>query len=127
MDKGPASDARPLFIQHDPGECRMGSTAAQRVEVAISSTEYDLAIARDLAERLTTRLSASSKFAIQIAATADVATSRTKDDNAVWAKARIVVVLHDRLGGNTPATAAAAVALTARKAKSTSKTTRVIR
>lgn len=105
----------------------MSAMAAQRVEVAISSTEYDLAIGRDLAERLTTRLSASSKHAIHIGATADVATSRTKDDTAVWAKARIVVVLHDRLWGKTPATALAATALTARKAKSTAKTIRVIR
>ena len=105
----------------------MGSTPAQRVEVAISSTEYDLAIARDLAERLTTRLSAGSKHAIHIGATADVATSRVKDDSAVWARARIVVVLHDRLWSKTPATALAATALTARKAKSTAKTIRVVR
>src|SRR5438270_11916929 len=105
----------------------MSSSAAQRVEVAISSTEYDLAIARGLAERLTTRLSASSKYAIQIGAAADVATSRAKDESAVWAKARIVVVLHDRLWGKTPATALAATALAIRKAKSTAKTIRVVR
>ena len=105
----------------------MGSTPAQRVEVAISSTEYDLAIARDLAERLTTRLSAGSKHAIHIGATSDVATSRVKDESAVWARARIVVVLHDRLWSKTPATALAATALTARKAKSTAKTIRVVR
>ena len=104
----------------------MGSTAA-RVEVAISSTEYDLAIAKGLAERLTTRLSASGKQAIQIGATADVAASKAKDDSAMWAKARIVVVLHDRLWGKTPATALAEAALIARKAKSTAKTIRVVR
>ena len=105
----------------------MGSTAAQRIEVAISSTEYDLAIAKDFAERLTTRLSAGSKSAIQIGATADIATSKGKDEGAIWAKARIVVVLHDRLWGKTPATELAAQSLTARKAKSTAKTIRVIR
>jgi hypothetical protein len=105
----------------------MGATATQRIEVAISSTEYDLAIARDLAERLTAKLSAGGKNAIQIAAAADVGTSRGKDDGALWAKARIVVVLHDRLWGKTPATAAAATALTTRKTKSSAKTIRVIR
>jgi hypothetical protein len=105
----------------------MGTTATQRVEVAISSTEYDLAIAKDLAERLTTRLSSSGKHAVHIGAAADVATSKTKDDNSVWTKARIVVVLHDRLWGKTPATSIAAAALTTRKAKSSAKTTRVIR
>jgi len=45
----------------------------------------------------------------------------------VWAKARIVVVLHDRLWGKTPATALAMSTLIARKAKSTAKTIRVIR
>src|SRR5436305_7625864 len=99
----------------------MASTAA-RVEVAISSTEYDLAIARDLADRLTSRLSAASKNAIQIFATADVVPSKTKDEGAVWTKARVVVVLHDRLWSKTPATAAAAAGLAARKSKSSSKT-----
>lgn len=103
------------------------STTAHRVEVAISSTEYDLAIAKDLAERVITRLSASSKNAVQIGATADIATSRTKDEGAIWVKARIVVVLHDRLWGKTPATALAATALVARKAKSSAKSIRVIR
>jgi hypothetical protein len=105
----------------------MGATATQRIEVAISSTEYDLAIARDLAERLTARLSAGGKNAVHIAATADVGTSKGKDEGAVWSKARIVVVLHDRLWGKTPATALASSALTARKAKSNAKTIRVIR
>lgn len=105
----------------------MGATATQRVEVAISSTEYDLAIAKDLADRLTARLSGSARNAIHIGAAADVSTSRVKDDGAVWAKARIVVVLHDRLWGKTPATALAASALTARKAKTSAKSIRVIR
>jgi hypothetical protein len=105
----------------------MGATATQRIEVAISSTEYDLAIARDLAERLTARLSAGGKNAVHIAATADVGTSKGKDEGAVWSKARIVVVLHDRLWGKTPATALASSALTARKAKANAKTIRVIR
>src|SRR5260370_20628224 len=127
MDRGLPSAHGPFsFEEAQESDC-MSSTAAQRVEVAISSTEYDLAIGRDLAERLTTRLSAGSKNAIHIGATADVATSRTKDDTAMWAKARIVVVLHDRLWGKTPATALAATALTARKARSTAKTIRVIR
>lgn len=105
----------------------MGSTATHRPEVAISSTEYDLAIARELAERLTARLSAGGKHAVYLGATADSSPARAKDDNAAWAKARIVVVLHDRLWGKTPATAIAATALTARKAKSTARTIRVIR
>jgi hypothetical protein len=105
----------------------MGSTATQRVEVAISSTEYDLAIARDLAERLTARLSSGGKHAVHIGAAADLATSRTKDDNSVWTKARIVVVLHDRLWGKTPATSVAAAGLATRKAKSSAKSVRVIR
>jgi hypothetical protein len=105
----------------------MGSTATHRPEVAISSTEYDLAIARDLAERLTARLSAGGKHAVYIGATSDASPARAKDDNAAWAKARIVVVLHDRLWGRTPASANAATALTARKAKSSAKTIRVIR
>jgi hypothetical protein len=104
----------------------MGSTA-QRIEVAISSTEYDLAIAKDLAERIITRLPASSKNAVQIGAAADIATSRAKDEGAIWARARIVVVLHDRLWGKTPATAMATTALTVRKAKSLAKSIRVIR
>ena len=105
----------------------MGSTATQRPEVAISSTEYDLAIARDLAERLIGRLSSGGKHAVYLGATADVSPARTKDDNTAWSKARIVVVLHDRLWGKTPATELAASALTARKAKSTAKSIRVIR
>jgi hypothetical protein len=105
----------------------MGSTATQRVEVAISSTEYDLAIATDLAQRLTGRMSAAGKNAVSIGATADVSTSKAKDESAVWTKARIVVVLHERLWGKTPATALAAAALTERKAKSSAKTIRVIR
>src|SRR4051812_28252521 len=105
----------------------MGSTATQRVEVAISSTEYDLAIARDLAERLASRLSSGGKHAVLIGAAADIATSKTKDDNSVWTKARIVVVLHDRLWGKTPATSIAAAGLTTRKAKASAKTIRVIR
>jgi hypothetical protein len=105
----------------------MGATATQRPEVAISSTEYDLAIARDLADRLLGRLSAGGKHAVYIGATADASPARAKDDSVAWAKARIVVVLHDRLWGKTPATASAAAALTARKAKSTAKTIRVIR
>ena len=102
----------------------MGSTATQRPEVAISSTEYDLAIARDLAERLIGRLSSGGKHAVYLGATADVSPARTKDDNTAWSKARIVVVLHDRLWGKTPATELAASALTARKAKSTAKSIR---
>jgi hypothetical protein len=105
----------------------MGSTATQRVEVAISSTEYDLAIATDVAQRLTTRLSAGGKSAVTIGATSDAAIAKTKDDSAVWSKARIVVVLHERLWGKTPATALAALALTERKAKSNAKTIRVVR
>ena len=105
----------------------MGSTATQRVEVAISSTEYDLAIATDLAQRLTARLSAGGKNAVTIGATSDAATVKTKDEGAIWSKARIVVVLHERLWGRTPATALAALALTERKAKSNAKTIRVIR
>jgi hypothetical protein len=104
----------------------MASTAS-RIEVAISSTEYDLAIARDLAERLIGRLSSGGKNAVYLGATADASPARAKDDEAAWAKARIVVVLHDRLWGKTPATAAAAAALTARKSKSTAKSIRVIR
>jgi hypothetical protein len=105
----------------------MGSTATSRPEVAISSTEYDLAVARDLAERLIGRLSSSSKNAVYLGATADASPARTKDDNTAWAKARIVVVLHDRLWGKTPATALAATALAARKTKSNAKSIRVIR
>lgn len=105
----------------------MGSTATQRPEVAISSTEYDLAVARDLAERLIGRLSSGGKHAVYIGATADVSPARTKDDNTAWAKARIVVVLHDRLWGKTPATELAATALAARKTKANAKTIRVIR
>src|SRR5687767_13172542 len=104
----------------------MASTAS-RNEVAISSTEYDLAIARDLAERLIGRLSSGGKNAVYLGATADASPARAKDDEAAWGKARIVVVLHDRLWGKTPATAAAAAALTARKSKSTAKSIRVIR
>lgn len=105
----------------------MGATATQRPEVAISSTEYDLAVARDLAERLIGRLSSGGKNAVYIGATADVSPTRTKDDNAAWAKARIVVVLHDRLWGKTPATELAAAALAERKTKANAKTIRVIR
>jgi hypothetical protein len=105
----------------------MGSTATTRPEVAISSTEYDLAVTRDLAERLIGRLSSGSKNAVYIGATADVSPARAKDDGNAWAKARIVVVFHDRLWGKTPATAAAATALAARKTKANAKSIRVIR
>src|SRR4051812_33251430 len=105
----------------------MGTTAANRPEVAISSTEYDLAVVRELAERLAGRLSSAAKSAIYIGATADASPARAKEDAAAWSKARIVVVLHDRLWGKTPATELAATALAARKAKSTAKTIRVIR
>jgi hypothetical protein len=100
--------------------------SASRIEVAISSTEYDLAVARDLAERLTGRLSSGGKNAVYLGATADASPARAKDDANAWAKARIVVVLHDRLWGKTPATAQAATALAARK-KTGPKSIRVIR
>ena len=125
---GACHSARPLFIRLQlRGNVLMGSTATQRPEVAISSTEYDLAVARDLAERLIGRLLASSRNAIYIGATADASPARAKDDANAWAKARIVVVLHDRLWGKTPATAAAAIALAARKSKATAKSVKVIR
>lgn len=103
------------------------STATLRPEVAISSTEYDLAVTRDLAERLTGRLSSGGKNAVYIGATADASPARAKDDGNAWAKARIVVVLHDRLWGKTPATSAAATALAARKTKANAKSIRVVR
>jgi hypothetical protein len=118
--------AGPFSVENGEESVGMASTAA-RVEVAISSTEYDLTLAKDLADRLTSRLSAASKNAIQIGAAADVATSKTKDEGAIWTKARIVVVLHDRLWGKTPATTIAATSLAARKAKGSSKTIKVIR
>jgi hypothetical protein len=62
-----------------------------------------------------------------MAATADASASRARDDNAAWAKARLVVVLHDRLWGKTPATAGAVAAIAARKAQLTAKSIRVIR
>jgi hypothetical protein len=102
------------------------AATASRSEVAISSTEYDLAVARDLAERLIGRLSSSSKSAVYLGASADVSPARAKDDANAWTKARIVVVLHDRLWGKTPATASAATALVARK-KTSPKSIRVIR
>ena len=103
----------------------MASTAS-RIEVAISSTEYDLAVARDLAERLIGRLSSGGKNAVYLGASADASPARAKDDANAWAKARIVVVLHDRLWGKTPVTAPAATALAARK-KTSPKSIRVIR
>jgi hypothetical protein len=103
----------------------MASTAS-RIEVAISSTEFDLAVARDLAERLTGRLSSGGKNAVYLGASADASPARAKDDANAWAKARIVVVLHDRLWGKTPVTAQAATALAARK-KTSPKSIRVIR
>jgi len=103
----------------------MASTSS-RPEVAISSTEFDLAVARDLAERLIGRLSSSSKSAVYLGASADASPARAKDDANAWAKARIVVVLHDRLWGKSPVTATAAAALVARK-KASAKSIRVIR
>jgi hypothetical protein len=102
------------------------ASATHRPEVAISSTEYDLAVARDLAERLIGRLSSGGKNAVYLGASADVSPVRAKDDSNAWAKARIVVVLHDRLWGKTPATSAAATELVARK-KASPKSIRVIR
>jgi hypothetical protein len=103
----------------------MASTAS-RIEVAISSTEFDLAIARDLAERLIGRLSSGGKNAVYLGASADASPTRAKDDATAWAKARIVVVLHDRLWGKTPVTSAAAASLAARK-KTSPKSIKVIR
>lgn len=103
----------------------MASTAS-RIEVAISSTEFDLAVARDLAERLIGRLSSGGKNAVYLGASADASPTRAKDDANAWAKARIVVVLHDRLWGKTPVTAQAAAALAPRK-KASPKSIRVIR
>jgi hypothetical protein len=103
----------------------MASTAS-RIEVAISSTEFDLAVARDLAERLIGRLSSSGKNAVYLGASADASPTRAKDDANAWAKARIVVVLHDRLWGKTPVTTQTATALAARK-KASPKSIRVIR
>lgn len=103
----------------------MASTSS-RPEVAISSTEFDLAVARDLAERLIGRLSSSSKSAVYLGASADASPARAKDDANAWAKARVVVVLHDRLWGKSPVTASAAAALVARK-KTSPKSIRVIR
>jgi hypothetical protein len=102
------------------------AATASRIEVAISSTEYDLATARDLAERVFARLSSGGKNAVYLGATADVSPQRAKDDANAWAKARMVVVLHDRLWGKTPATSQAAAAIAARK-KASPKAVRVIR
>src|SRR3954465_4470067 len=124
MEKGACEAHGPFSIAKR--ERFMASTAS-RIEVAISSTEYDLAIARDLAERLIGRLSSGGKNAVYIGATADASPARAKDDANAWAKARIVVVLHDRLWGKTPATEIAAAALTARKTKANAKTVKVIR
>src|SRR4051812_26802050 len=104
----------------------MGSTATHRPEVAISSTEYNLAVTRDLAERLLARLSGGGKNAIYVGATADASPARAKDDANAWAKSRIVIVLHDRLWGKTPATSAAAETLAARK-KTSPKSIKVVR
>jgi hypothetical protein len=104
----------------------MGSTATGRIEVAISSTEYDLALAKDLAERLLGRLSSGGKSAVYLGATADASPARAKDDVNAWSKSRIVVVLHDRLWGKTPATSAAAETLAARK-KTSPKSIKVVR
>src|SRR5437868_12322030 len=95
---GASTKPAPFLSRYGEESVGMASTAA-RVEVAISSTEYDLTLAKDLADRLTSRLSAGSKNAIQIGAAADVAISKTKDEGAIWTKSRIVVVLHDRLWG----------------------------
>ena len=103
----------------------MASTAS-RIEVAISSTEFDLAVARDLAERLIGRLSSGGKNAVYLGASADASPARAKDDANAWTKARIVVVLHDRLWGKTPVTSAAASSLAARK-KASPKSIKVIR
>ena len=102
------------------------AATASRIEVAISSTEYDLATARDLAERLIGRLSSGGKNAVYLAATADISPARAKDDANAWTKSRIVVVLHDRLWGKTPATSSAAAAVAARK-KASPKAVKVIR
>jgi hypothetical protein len=102
------------------------AATASRIEVAISSTEFDLATARDLAERVIARLSSGGKNAVYLGATADASPARAKDDATAWAKARIIVVLHDRLWGKTPATSQAAVAIAARK-KASPKAVRVIR
>src|SRR3954469_3517294 len=105
---------------------RFMASTASRIEVAISSTEFDLAVARDLAERLIGRLSSGGKNAVYLGASADASPTRAKDDANAWAKARIVVVLHDRLWGKTPVTSQAATALAARK-KTSPKSIRVIR
>jgi hypothetical protein len=102
------------------------ASSSSRPEVAISSTEYDLAVARDLAERLIGRLSSSSKNAVYLGASADASPARAKDDANAWAKARVVVVLHDRLWGKSPVTEPAAAALVPRK-KASAKSIRVIR
>src|SRR3954466_4766292 len=104
----------------------MGSTAASRIEVAISSTEYDLALARDLAERLLGRLSSGGRGAVYIGATADASPARARAATNAWSKSRIVIVLHDRLWGKTPATSAAAETLAVRK-KTSPKSIKVVR
>jgi hypothetical protein len=58
--------------------------------------------------------------------TADASPVRAKDDANAWSKSRIVVVLHDRLWGKTPATSAAAETLLARK-KTSPKSIKVVR
>ena len=123
MEKGACEAHGPFSIAKR--ERFMASTAS-RIEVAISSTEYDLAIARDLAERLIGRLSSGGKNAVYLGASADASPARAKDDANAWTKARIVVVLHDRLWGKTPVTSTAASSLAARK-KTSPKSIKVIR
>lgn len=89
-------------------------------ELAISCTEYEGGLERSLAERLRARIAGA--FA-PLSAEADAA----GDAAHRLEQSRIVVVLHDRQWGRTPATASAPVALARRIAREGVDFLRVVR
>ena len=89
------------------------SASTPRYEVAISSAEYDVAVAREITERLRARLLGLRGDAVWNAEV-PAAPVATEPAGPIWTDARVVVILQQRLWGRTGATRGHAEAIAAR-------------
>lgn len=102
---------------------------APRAEAAISSAEYDVAVVRPIAERLRARLTSDAEGVVAIGGGTPAPSAETGDasGSAPWSDARVVVVLHERLWGRTPATEREAALIAARREREGTAFLRVVR
>ena len=117
------SAARARTLQD--GDQMRTSAAAPRYEVAISSAEYDVAVAREITEQLRARLLGLRGDAVWNAEV-PAAPVATESAGPVWTDARVVVILQERLWGRTGATRGHAEAIAARHEREGSGFLRVV-